>query len=99
MRVTTTDGHELLFVQEKPGMVLVYGSETALECFTNGVTLAGTEVVDGPENDSERSTGLIPHPVATMPPEAPSEAVEGMSLKATPGTVALWLDFEAQNFL
>ena len=98
MRVTTTDGYELLFVQEKPDAVLVYGSDAAVDCFTNGVTLAGTEVVDGPEPGSERSTGVSPQPAPVLPSEAPPEAAH-TALRVTAGTVALWLTFETLNML
>lgn len=57
MRVTTTDGYTLRFDWAGEGQTMVYGSPKALECFTDGLTLAGTETV------SDRPTGVTPVPV------------------------------------
>lgn len=98
MQVTTSDGHTLTFLQKNRETVTIYGSEAALDCFTDGVVLAGSEALDGSENDSERSSGVIPHLRSDKPVEVPSD-VSDVVLETTPGTVALWLSFEALNFL
>ena len=99
MKVTTTDGHTLLFFRNgDPDHVFVAGTDESLDCFIDGVILAGTETVDGPENASERSTGLIPYSATASALEVPSWASDRV-LRVSAGTVAIWLTFESLNYL
>ena len=98
MQVTTADGHTLTFLQKNRETVTVYGSKAALDCFTNGVVLAGSETLDGSEEGSERSAGVVTHLCSDRPVEVPSDVSDEV-LETTPGTVALWLSFEALNYL
>lgn len=88
MRVTTTDGIEVFLLRESETSILIYGTSEALECVTDGLILSGTE----------HATGVVPHTVDVLPSDAPSGSV-GMALRVSPGTVAVWLSFEALNML
>lgn len=86
MQVVTTDGYTMTF-EADGDYVLVSGDQESLDCFTDGVVLAGTASLP----DSERPSGVLPH----SDPDRPSETI----LRVSAGTVALWLEQEVLNFL
>ncbi len=81
----TTDDYELELLKVDGEMVEVVGDVESLECFKAGVELAGAS--RGPEGASK---------VEVV--REPDGELKG-SLRATEGTVALWLSFECLNFL
>lgn len=86
----TTDDYELDFVRiEAGGMVEVSGNAESLECFTAGVQLAGA---------SEDRHGPSRVEVVRESVEGPQGPENGI-LRVTDGTLALWLSFEALNYL
>lgn len=90
MKVTTSDGHTLIFLRdpEEHEYVLVSGDEEALEVFIDTVTLAGAaEVASG---DETRSTGVEPLIISLEPLER--------NLRVHEGTLALFLQFELLNY-
>lgn len=84
MRVTTED-YELDLSRVGPETVEVSGSRESLECFKAGVQLAGAS--RGPEGANRVEVVREPNGV-----------LKGV-LRASEGTVALWLSFEALNYL
>lgn len=84
MKITTED-YELELSRVGPETVEVSGSSESLECFKAGVQLAGAS--RGPEGSSKV--------------EVVRESGEGLNgaLRASEGTVALWLSFEVLNYL
>lgn len=81
----TTDDYEIELVRVGAGAVEVRGNAWSLECFRAGVELAGA--ARGAESDYEV--------------EVVRESTDGLigALRASEGTVALWLSFECLNYL
>lgn len=88
MRVTTED-YELVFERVDAETVEVSGSRESLECFTAGVELAGAS--RGSEGASR--VEVVRESVGEL-----GGSQNGL-YRVTDGTVALWLSFEALNYL